>query len=44
MIRRGEITASGRPYLIHVREAEKFGLGQEDVRQLLLALRCPDAT
>lgn len=38
-IRLGKVGAIGRPALIHVREAEKFGLTLEDARSLLLELR-----
>lgn len=43
-VRSGDIIASeSKPYLIHVRECEKFGLDQADVRLLLLALRSPES-
>lgn len=42
-IRAGLIEASGRPKLINVREALKFGLTIEDAYKLLTLIRTPAA-
>ena len=39
MIRRGQLAATGRPALIHVSEALRFGLTIEDAREILIAIR-----
>lgn len=40
-IRRREVTAIGRPALINVSEALRYGLTIEDARNLLIAIRAP---